>query len=201
MSNPPISDNETVLHRQAAAAGKEEGPPPVDVNLLADYAEFEAWKRARAADADESPAGLAAAPTVLELALPPARPGAAPTVKTYRLAPLDRDVIVHLQVLVTFSDTDQDKAIALFDALLEPDEFDRLQKDLRPALRQIRRARAADPSAPSIEDTWVAMAQAVAEPLQALVADPKAAASLIGPSPTGPGSTSNSVPSALPSTT
>lgn len=200
MSNPLISDNETTLHRQAASAGKDEGPPPVDVNLLADYAEFEAWKRAREADAAESPAALAA-PTVLELSLPPARPGADPVVKKYRLAPLDRDVIVHLQVLVTFSDTDQDKAIALFDALLEPDEFDRLQKDLRPALRQIRRARAADPNAPSIEDTWVAMAQAVAEPLQALVADPKAAASLIGPSPTGGGSKPSSVPSALPSMT
>lgn len=200
MSNPPISDNETVLHRQAAAAPKDEGPPPVDVNLLADYAEFESWKRARAADADESAEALAA-PTVLELSLPPVRPGGDMIVKSYRLAPLDRDVIVHLQVLVTFSDTDQDKAIALFDALLEPDEFDRLQKDLRPALRQIRRARAADPTAPSIEDTWVAMAQAVAEPLQVLVSDPKAAALLIGRSPTGPASSSNSAPSALPSMT
>jgi hypothetical protein len=174
------------VRRDDTQPGQE---PPVSPDELKDYREFRAFQDAREAElAAETPA----LPTSLVLEVDGKD-------QTYRLCDLDRDVVVHLQALVTFAETDTERAISLFDALLEPDEFDRLKKDLRPALRAVKKAHMADPEAPTVEDVWRGMAEAVAGPIRELMSDPKRLASLGGRSPTGVSSTTDSPRSALPS--
>lgn len=190
---PPIRETPRPISDDPNA--KSDQPPPVDPEALADYAEFEAFRKAKAeADATEPEM-----PEAVELVVDG-------QVRRYEMTRLDKDVLAHLQVLTTFADNDAEKAVAVFEALLLPDAFDALKTDLRPALQQIRRDQAAakakgEEPGPGISDVWVAMARTVTEPLQELIKDPKRAASLAGQSPTGRGSKPGSPVSALPSVT
>lgn len=169
-----------------------EGPPPVDVSTLPDYEEFQAFKLHQAELAKRS-SGEAVLPDSIVLVFGGAE-------HTYRLVDIDNDVLSHLTVLTTFAENSADKAVALFEALLTPDDFDRLRNDIRPAMRDVRRKHMKDPeNAPSISDVWIEMAEAVATPIKEFVADPKRVGSLAGPSPTGTLSNTGSPPSALPS--
>lgn len=186
--NPAHVEHATAARRQAAQGQT----PEVDPDELADYAEFEAWKQSRraAAAAVDPPRE---APKSLTLTLPDG------TENVYELLPVDEDTVAMLSALVTMADTDAEKASAVFDSVLHPDSYDKLKRDLGPVLRNIRRERLRNPDAPSVMDTWVALAQAIVAPLQELMDDPKKRDSLAGRSPTGPSSNGSSVRSALPS--
>lgn len=204
MSNhQPISDEnpsnlpEPTAPNSPPAEQPEDGqPPPVDPASLADYAEFEAWKKAK----DERKAGEATSAAAaldfeqLKLEIPDGD-----TVHEFLIIDLNRDVLAHLQVLATFADTDMDRAAAIFEALLGPVEYERLRKTVRPMFRRIALAHQEDPeNAPSVGDIWTNMARAISEPIQELSKDPKRIDSLRGPSATGDESRSTSTASALP---
>lgn len=173
---------------------RREAAEPEPVPTPVDYAEFQAWKadQAKAADVNGGPDRVRRQ-IVIEL------DGAD---KIYTLLDDPEDVRAYLGATVTFAENPRDRAIAIFEAALEPDDFDRLQADIRPVLRQVRRAHRADPDKHlSVAETWQAMADAVIDAVQELLADPKGGASPDGPSRTGRTSGTGSVRSALPSTT
>lgn len=217
---PPSAAPATAGPAQAPrpGPGRPDGPPKegkapdVDPELLEDYADFKAWRAARAeaeavvpAGSAEVAQGYAGSDTrqikVLEVPIPGGGPGGEERVEQYHLVDIDRDVLAHLSMLTTLADTDMDKAQALFEAMLLPADYVRLRRDVKVAARNIRNAAIADPNAEvlSIEQLWGAIADAVAEPLRELSADPKRVALLRGPSPTGPSSRNGSTPVGLPS--
>lgn len=195
---------------------RPEERPPVDPDLLADYAEQEGfrefldeWEARKAGGGEPVPFnGTGARPPVshvgpvkvLEVPIPGEEKA-----RRYTLVDIDRDVIAHLSMLTTLADTDMDKAQALFEAMLLPADYVRLRRDVKLAARRLREIsieaaeRGEAVEVPSIEELWRGVADAVSAPLKELNEDPKRAALLRGPSPTGPSSKNASTPEALPS--
>lgn len=189
-------------------------PAPVDPDLLEDYAtqqafkEFLAEREAKAAG-QVVPAGSAEVANAdatdgpikhLEVPIPDGKGGTDRT-EVYTLVDIDRDVIAHLSMLTTLADTDMDKAQALFEAMLLPEDYVRLRRHVKLAARAIRQHAVDTGEKPiTIEELWRMIADAVAEPLQELQSDPKRLALLRGPSRTGPTSKTASTPVGLPST-
>lgn len=181
--------------------GPAEPPPPVDPQLLDDYEQFQAWKRLR----DEAAAANGELADTGDSALDPAsfklRIRDGETVHEFQTVDVtDENVLAHLQVLVTFAESDTDRAAAVFEAVLGPVEYVRLQKMIKPMLRRIDAAHAADPDGnPSVLETWQNMIATVAKPIQELASDPKRLDSLRGRSSTGRSSKTGSQRAALPS--
>lgn len=186
---------------QPNPGGQTDQPDPVDPAALEDYAEFQAWKRAKA-EREEITLVATGGPAALDIDTLKLEIPDGDTIHTFEIANLDKDVLAHLQVLATFADTDMDRAAAIFEALLGPVEYERLRKTVRPMFRRIALAHSQDPEAnPSIADVWTGMAEAVAKPIQELASDPKRIDSLRGASATGDESRSTSPASALPPAT
>lgn len=178
---------------QQPEAPEPEPAAPAEV-APEDYAKFQAWQADQAAAAK----GNGTDPPerrqiVIELAGED---------RYYTLADSAEEVRAYLGALVTFADTASERAAAIFEAALEPDDFERLQRDIRPVLRQVRRDHMADPENNlSVAETWQALADGVIDAIQEMLGDPKGGASPGGRSRTGGSSRPGSVKSALPSTT
>jgi hypothetical protein len=204
---PELGGQHAPAHRSAGAPtgpprnGATDPPPPVDPKLLDDYEQFQAWKamRAEAAAANDGlsdDGDSALDPFSFKLRI---RDGE--TVHEFTTVDVtDENVLAHLQVLVTFAESDTDRAAAVFEAVLGSIEYVRLQKMIKPMLRRIEAAHAADPdNCPSVLETWQNMISTVAKPIQELASDPKRLDSLRGRSSTGRSSKTGSPPAALPS--
>ena len=200
-----ISDDPSQFGPQAAArppAARQpepDAPAPVDPDLLPDYAEFQAWKKRQAEIAADAETANGEALDVARLKL---RIRDGETVHEFSTVDVtDRDVLAHLQMLVTFAENESDRAAAVFEAVLGPTEYVRLQRTIRPMMRRIRLAHEADPeNNPSVTETWAGMIETIAGPIQELASDPKRLDSLRGRSRTGHSSSTDSLPSGLPST-
>ena len=116
----------------------------------------------------------------------------------YQLRDLTKDVLTYFHILVTAATKEADKAMALFQSLLVPDDYDRLLADIAPLLHIVSRANYEDPTKPSVNDTWTALAEGVAVGIKAVMDDPKLQDWLAGRLPTGPSSESSLPPSGLP---
>lgn len=180
-----------------APRSADEGPPPVDPDLLEDYAEFKQWKRLQEErQQEQTAAAVDFENLVLEI-----QDGQ--DVHSFRMVDVtDRDVHAHLEALSTFAENNIERASALFQTLLEPGEYDRLKRLVGPMFRRVAAAHRQDPTQPSVEDVWVGMARTITKPIEELQADPKRLDSLRGHSSTGHSSSTGSEPtSALPPAT
>lgn len=208
ISDEPVGEPErhdTPTTTQHSGSGSSSDPlPPVDPTLLDDYENQQAFRefleerqrkqQREAAAADNAPATLDVNRLVLEIP-------DGDDVHTFETVDVtDENVLAHLQILITFSDTDMDRAGALFEALLGPHEYDRLRKTIRPMIRRIGAAWFDDPeNNPSIQDVWINMARTISEPIRRMQADPKDSGSQHGRSHTGHSSSIGSeTKSALP---
>lgn len=196
--DPPAEPGHTPsTRRRPASEGRNDPPPDIDPQLLPDYQEFLAFKARQRENGAVEPAGVEPSVDIdrLVLEIPDGD-------KMHRFQMVDvtnRDVLAHLQVLITFAENDMDRAAAIFEALLGPHEYDRLRKIVRPMFRRIAAAHMDDPdNNPSVETVWVEMASTISKPIAEMANDPKGQDSQRGPSHTGHSSNTGSPRSALP---
>lgn len=162
-------------HRPGSPPVQPGQPAPVDPAALTDYNGNQSF-HAAVAEGAPVPAEELDGPPRLSVVLPINGKD-----EIFTLQEITRDSIALLQALSTLADNDAERAGAVFESMLGPAEYKRLQRLIRPALRDVAARHAADPeNNPSIADVWVSMAEAITKPLTELADDPKRRDSLLG---------------------